>query len=113
MAETLKSARAKERKTKEHYHHMEIHEAANGGYRVQHMMQREPEMPGGYQPSPHEGDEHVFSTGTEMIGHVMDQHKIKPAEMIAYLKGDNKETPGGNTQATSVGNEVEDEDEEA
>lgn len=113
MHAQMKTARARERKPKEHYHHMEIHEADNGGYRVQHMMQRESAEPGGWTPSPHEGPEHVFSSGTEMIGHVMDQHKISPKEMMAYLKGDNKAEPGGETEAKGIPEQAEDEDEDA
>ena len=106
------SGRGHAEKPKEHkkkFESMSIRNASNGGHIVEHRF----ESGNGVY---HEPELHVFAAGPEMVKHVMDMHGVKEAEMIAHLKGDNKEEPGGESEEDKGkgehGSKAEDKEEE-
>ena len=72
------------------FDHTEIRDGKDGGHVVEHHFDNSGN-PGSYKRP----DSYPFSTGPEMIKHVMDAHGVKEAEMAAHLNGDNEEEPGG------------------
>lgn len=68
--------------------HHEVKQASNNGFTVDKHYSNE----GMEYKRP---ETSVFSSGPEMIKHLMDEHKITAKAMIAHLHGDNEEKPGG------------------
>lgn len=83
MAGIYNEARTSDKKAKKKLRSMNIEAADNGGYTVRHDFEQNA---GSYV----EPETHVFSSGPEMVGHVMKMHNVKAAD----LKGEKAE-PGG------------------
>jgi hypothetical protein len=114
MAEAMKTAKSKGRESRKmEYDHTKIIPADNGGHSVEHYERAAPSAKdmGGYRPVEQTGNA-VFSSGPEMIAHIMDTHGVKPAEMAEHFKGSNEAKPGGNTQAAAVGAQTDNEEDE-
>ncbi len=70
--------------------HTEIRNSENGGHTVEHHFDNSLDFKNFKRPITYS-----FSSGPEMIKHVMDAHGVKEAEMAAHLHGDNEAEPGG------------------
>lgn len=65
--------------------HTEVRNSENGGHTVEHHYDNSLDYKSFKKPVTYS-----FSTGPEMIKHVMDAHGVKAAEMAAHLRADHE-----------------------
>lgn len=65
--------------------HTEIRNSQNGGHTVEHHYDNSLDYKSFKKPVTYS-----FSSGPEMIKHVMDAHGVKEAAMLTHLNGDNE-----------------------
>jgi hypothetical protein len=70
--------------------HTEIRDGAHGGHVVEHHFDNTGDFKHYRRP-----EAYPFSSGPEMVKHIMDTHGVKDEDMIAHLHGDNEPEPGG------------------
>jgi hypothetical protein len=83
---TYKEAKCDSGRRKKKLDHTEIRNSENGGHTVEHHYDNSLDYKSFKRPATYS-----FSTGPEMIKHVMDAHGVKAAAMIDHLNGDNEE----------------------
>lgn len=85
-----REAKSESGRKKRKLDHTEIRNSENGGHTVEHHYDNSLDLRSFKKPVTYS-----FSSGPEMIKHVMDAHGVKEAEMAAHLNGDNEAEPGG------------------
>jgi hypothetical protein len=85
-----REAKSSGRREKRKLDHIEVRKTENGGHTVEHHFDNCANMGGYKRPATYS-----FSSGPEMVKHVMDTHGVSDDDMIAHLHGDNEPEPGG------------------
>jgi hypothetical protein len=85
-----REAKSSGRKRKRKLEHTEVRNSENGGHTVEHHFDNSGDFSSFQKPVTYS-----FSSGPEMVKHIMDTHGVPDNDMIAHLHGDNEAEPGG------------------
>jgi hypothetical protein len=87
---TYREAKSSGRRGKRKLDHTEIRNSENSGHTVEHHFDNSGDLRSFRRPVTYS-----FSSGPEMVKHIMDTHGVPENDVIAHLHGDNEPEPGG------------------